>query len=119
MALVNKRPISVTILALLLIAMGAIGIAYHFGEFRTDPPSEYYSVLAIRLLAIVCGVFLLRGKGWARWLAMAWIAFHVVLSYYHSIQQVAFHAAIMVVIAVVLFRPAANRYFGDDAAERA
>ena len=36
-------------------------------------------------LAIVCGVFLLRGHNWARWLALAWIAFHVVLSAFHAI----------------------------------
>jgi hypothetical protein len=119
MALMNKRPISVTILALLLILMGAIGIAYHVREFRSTVPSEYVSVLVVRLLAIVCGVFLLRGKGWARWLAMAWIAFHVVLSSFHSMQQVAFHAAVMVVFGVVLFHPAASRYFGYGAAERA
>jgi hypothetical protein len=107
----NKRPISVTVLACLLIVMGAIGIAYHFTEFRSTPSGEYVSVLIARLLAIICGVFLLRSRNWARWLAMAWIAFHVGLSYFHSMQQMAFHAAVLAVFAVVLFRPAANRYF--------
>ncbi len=113
----NTRPISVTVLGYLLIAMGAIGIAYHFTEFRTTRPDEYVLVLIVRLLAIVCGVFLLRGTNWARWLAMAWIAFHVVLSYFQSMQQLAFHAAVLAVFAVVLFRPAANRYFRGDPAE--
>ena len=109
----NKRPVLVTILAWLLIAMGAIGIAYHSREFKSTPPSEYLLVLFVRLLAIVCGAFLLRGKGWARWLAMAWIAFHVVLSYFHSMEEVALHLVVLVVFAVVLFLPAANRYFGS------
>ena len=113
----NRRPIAVTILAYLLIVMGAIGIAYHFGEFKSTPPSEYLLVLFVRLLAIVCGVFLLRGKSWARWLAMAWIAFHVVVSYFHSMREVAMHAVILVVFAVVLFMPAANRYFGTRASD--
>jgi hypothetical protein len=113
----NKRPVLVTILACLLIAMGAIGIAYHLGEFRSTPPVEYLSVLFVRLLAIVCGIFLLRGKGWARWLAMAWIAFHVVLSYFHSMQEVAMHLVVLAVFAVVLFLPAANRYYAADAAD--
>jgi hypothetical protein len=107
----NKRPIPVTIIACVLIAMGAIGIAYHFSEYKSTPPAEYLGVLIVRLLAIVSGVFLLRGKNWARWLAMAWIAFHVVLSYFHSLQQVAFHAVVMAVIGLALFYPAANRYF--------
>jgi len=113
----NKRPILVTILAYLLIVMGVVGIAYHFGEFRSTPPSEYLSVLFVRLLAIVCGVFLLRGNGWARWLVMAWIAFHVVVSYFHSIQEAAMHAVILVAFAVVLFYPAASRYFGAGATD--
>ncbi len=107
----NKRPISVTVLACLLITMGAVGIAYHFTEFRSTPSGEYALVLFVRLLAIVCGVYLLLGRNWARWLAMAWIAFHVGLSYFHSMQQMAFHAVVLAVFAVVLFRPAANRYF--------
>jgi hypothetical protein len=113
----NKRPIAVTILACLLIVMGVVGIAYHFGEFRSTPPSEYLLVLFVRLLAIVCGVFLLRGKGWARWLAIAWIAVHVVVSYFHSMQEAAMHLVFLAVFAVVLFMPAANRYFANRATD--
>ncbi|HVP53775.1 MAG TPA: hypothetical protein VMU45_02185 [Candidatus Eisenbacteria bacterium] len=113
----NERPISVTILGYLLIAMGTIGIAYHFAEFKSSRLDEYIWVLLVRLTAIVCGVFLLRGSDWARWVAMAWIAFHVVISYFHSMQEVAFHAVVLVAFAVVLFRAAANRYFRGHAPE--
>ncbi len=34
---------------------------------------------------------MLRGSNWARWLALAWIAFHVFLSFLHSWQQVLVH----------------------------
>lgn len=107
----NKRPISVTILGYLLIAVGAIGIAYHFGEFNASRPGEYVWVLIVRLIAIVCGVFVLRGKDWARWLSIAWIAFHVILSFFHSIGQVAVHALFLAVFAVLLFRATANQFF--------
>jgi uncharacterized membrane protein HdeD (DUF308 family) len=113
----NKRPIPVTIVAWLLIVMGVVGIAYHFTEFRSTPPSEYLLVLFVRLLAIVCGVFLLRGTSWARLLAMAWIAFHVVVSYFHSMQEAAMHAGFLVLFALALFYPAANRYFGTRATD--
>ena len=43
---------------------------------------------------------------------MAWIAFHVVVSYFHSMQEAAMHLVFLVVFAAVLFMPAANRYFG-------
>ena len=33
------------------------------------------------LIAIVCGVFLLQGRNWARWLALAWIASHAAFMY--------------------------------------
>jgi hypothetical protein len=112
----NKRPISVTVLGYLLIAVGTIGFVYHLTELKTSHPSEYLWILALRLLAIVCGVYLLRGKDWARWLSMAWIAFHVVLSFFHSMQQVAVHTLVLVVFAVVLFRSAANRFFRADVA---
>jgi hypothetical protein len=112
----SKRPISVTLLAALLIVACEMGIVYHFTDFRSALPGEYFGVLAIRLLAIVCGLFLLRGKDWARWLAMGWIAFHVGLSYFHSMQQMAMHAVVLVVFAVVLFRPTANRYFSGSEA---
>jgi hypothetical protein len=107
----NKRPIPVTVLSYLLIAVGAIGFVYHFTELKSSHPSEYIWVLVLRLLAIVCGMYMLRGKDWARWLSMAWIAFHVILSFFHSMWQVAVHALVLIVLAVVLFRPAANQFF--------
>jgi hypothetical protein len=75
----NQRPLSVTIVAALLILAGMIGFAYHLTEFvsRSRLQSDDLWVLAVRLLAIAYGVFLLRGRNWARWLAIAWIAYHV------------------------------------------
>jgi hypothetical protein len=107
----NKRPVYVTVLGYVLIAAGAIGIAYHFTEFKTTPPSEYLLVLGVRLIAIVGGVFLLRGKDWARWLAIAWIAFHLVISIFHTKEGILVHAVVLVVFCILLFLPAANRYF--------
>jgi hypothetical protein len=107
----NKRPIYVTVLGYVLIAAGAIGIAYHFTEFRTTNPREYLLVLVVRITAIVCGVFMLRGKDWARWLAIAWIAFHLVISIFDTKKGTLVHAVVLVVFCVLLFLPAANRYF--------
>jgi hypothetical protein len=111
--LMNKRPLSITLLSYLLIAVGAAGFVFHFSESykRHSFASDDVLVLAVSLLAIVCGVFLLRGKDWARWLSMAWIAFHVVLSFFHSMREVAVHALFLLVFAVLLFRPAASQFF--------
>jgi uncharacterized membrane protein HdeD (DUF308 family) len=107
----KKRPVSVTVISCLFIASGVVGLAYHAGEFTTRPPLEYALMCFVRLLAILCGVFMLRGPNWARWLLLAWIAYHVVLSAFHSMSQLVTHALLFVVITFFLFRPQASRYF--------
>lgn len=107
----NKRPIYVTVLGYVLVAAGVVGIAYHFAEFKSTPPSEYLLVLVVRLIAIVAGVFMLRGRDWARWLAIAWIGFHLGISIFHTKEGIAVHAVVLVAFSVLLFLPAANQYF--------
>jgi hypothetical protein len=105
-----RRPISVTILAGVYLAVGVLGFAFHFRELLAG----HHDAVGIELtefLAILCGVFLLRGHNWARWLALAWIAFHVVLSAFHAIPELVIHAVFCAVIAWLLFRPEATRYF--------
>ena len=50
-------------------------------------------------------------EGWARWLAIAWIAFHLVISIFHTKQGILVHAVVLIAFCVLLFLPAANRYF--------
>jgi hypothetical protein len=109
-ALIGKRPTSVTILAGLYIAVGAIGFVYHFRESLASPRGGMWVELT-ELLAFISGVFILRRQNWARWLAVAWIAFHVILSAFDSLLQSAIHAVFLVVIAWVLFRSQARWYF--------
>lgn len=106
----NKRPISVTILAYVYLTVGAIGFAYHFRELLSLQQDIIWAELT-EFLAIVCGAFMLRGHNWARWLALAWIVFHVVLSAFHSPREFAIHGLFCAVIAWILFRPQAARYF--------
>ncbi len=117
----NKRPLSVTILAWVYIAMGTVGFVYHFREFLARNALGYDAVLieVVRLLAILCGVFMLRGQNWARWVAVAWIAFHVVVSAFHSVSEFAIHLLFCAVIAWLLFRPEAGRYFRGPRIEAA
>src|SRR5271170_7662347 len=103
----NNRPLSVTILGCVYIGVGAIGFVYHLTEFLARGTSRYEDVWVelVRFLAIVSGVFMLRGQNWARWLALAWIAFHVVLSAFHSVSEFAVHCLFFAVIAWFLLRP--------------
>jgi hypothetical protein len=110
---VTKRPLSVIIIACVYVATGVIGVVYHLTEFKTQHPFQYDIVLIefVSLAAIVAGVFMLRGHNWARWLAIAWIAFHFVLSAFHSVRELAMHSLLLAIFAFFLFRPAADRYF--------
>ena len=105
-----KRPMSITILACVYLAVGVIGFAFHFRGLLAGQPDAVAAELT-ELVAVVCGIFLLRGHNWARWLALAWIAFHVVLSAFRAIPEFVIHAVFCVAIAWILFRSEAARYF--------
>lgn len=109
----NRRPLSVTILAWVYIGMGTVGFVYHLTELQATNAFQYDGmwVELIRIVAIICGAFMLRSHNWARWLALAWISFHVVLSAFHSFHEFAIHCLFCAVIAWYLFRPEAGRYF--------
>lgn len=111
----KRSPLSITILGCVYIAVGAIGFISHFTEFLGRSAFQYDAVWIelTESLAIICGIFLLRGQNWARWLALVWIAFHVVLSAFHALPEFAIHCVFCAVIAWFLFRPAAGRYFGN------
>lgn len=105
----KKRPLAVTILGCLFIVVGLVGLVYHW----TERPLESHIVLVslVRALAVIGGVFLLLGRGWARWLLLAWLAFHVVVSALHSFSQTAVHVLFLAVVAYFLLRPPASTYF--------
>ncbi len=109
----RRRPISITVLGALLIVAGSVGLVYHATEFKTfhPPPWDLLLISVVRLLAIVAGVYMLLGRNWARWLALAWIAFHVVVGALNGAVQFAMHAVLLLVFAFLLFRPAAKAFF--------
>jgi hypothetical protein len=116
-SLATRRPVPVTVIGCVFIVAGVVGLAYHAGDVRTLRPAEYALVCFVRLLAIVGGVFLLRGQNWARWLVLAWMAFHVALSVMHTPAELIMHAILLAVIAFFLFRPKASAYFRPARAE--
>ncbi len=95
--------------------MGAAGFTYHLTEWNAQQPLHYGFVWVelLRLVAILCGAFMLRGHNWARWLTIAWIGYHVILSAFHTPSELALHALLCATIAYLLFRSTASRYFRD------
>jgi hypothetical protein len=110
----KTRPIPVTLISILFIIAGLAGIIYHASEISeifSDP--ESLGIFVVRVLAIVGGVFTLRGANWARWLLLAWIAFHVVLSFFHTTEELVMHVVIMAITMLALLYPKARAYFNE------
>ena len=100
----TKRPLAPILIGVLLILMGAGGLVQHLGQLRTQLYDAMW-VCLLSLAAVIAGAGLLRGYNWARWLALAWIAFHVAISFFHSWLQVGFHIVVCALFAYFLFRP--------------
>jgi formate hydrogenlyase subunit 3/multisubunit Na+/H+ antiporter MnhD subunit len=109
----RKRPHSITIIGWLFLVVGVVGLAYHATEFNAQHPFDYELVWVcfVRLLAILCGVFILRGSNRARWLLVVWLGYHVALSVLHTPFELAVHGLLFAVILFFLFRAPASAYF--------
>jgi hypothetical protein len=110
-----KRPLPVTVFGCLFILAGTVGLIYHLGERPLE--RDYLLISAIRVAAVVGGVFLLLGHNWARWLLLAWLAFHVVVSVFHSTQEIVMHLILLLLFAYFLLRPPSSSYFHSAPSE--
>ena len=107
----TKRPLLVTIISCLYILAGTVGVVYHAGELLDPKDNDLYWVLVLRLSVIVGGIFTLRGANWARWLLLAWIAYHVGLSTFHSLSETLAHTLLFILTLYSLFNSRAKVYF--------
>ena len=104
-----RRPIAILLLSCLYIAVGTTGFVVNFPKLIALQQESIWIELT-ELLALLAGAFMFRGRNWARWLALVWMAFHVAISF-PVVRQVITHSIIFALIAWVLFRPDARRYF--------
>ena len=110
----RARPWSVIVVAVIFLALGVLDIARGLAPLFASAPrwrmaTDDVEVLAIGVAAIVGGVYLLKGRNWARWLLAVWMAFHVAISIGQPRQLIA-HVLIFGCIAFVLFRPDASAF---------
>src|SRR5262245_58596503 len=117
----SKRPLSITVVSWIFIAAGVVGLTYHATQFKALPPFDYelLGICFVRLLAIVCGAFMLRGRNWARWVAVVWLGYHVILRVGHTLFALLTHSLLLAAIAYILFRPQASAYFRSAPSKRA
>jgi hypothetical protein len=109
----KNRPVAVIIVSILFILTGCLGIATHIKDFSqpNSDLSELTWVLIVRLLAIMCGLLLLFRINWARWLAIAWLVYHVSISALNSTSEMMAHIVFLIVVSVLLFLPTSSAYF--------
>lgn len=118
----TKRPLPLTIIGWLFIAVGAISFVSGWLprdnggirralELRASHPLDTALADGVRILAAVAGVFILRGINWARWLLVAWLLFHVAISLRHSPSELIIHSLLCVVVLYFLSRADAAEYF--------
>jgi|SRR5580658_246327 uncharacterized membrane protein HdeD (DUF308 family) len=106
-----KRPFAVAFLGWLFIAVGIAALLYHLTKGQLD--AWMILIALLEIVAIVAGIFLLKGRNWARWLLLAWIAFHVISSGLNSLRASVPHLLLLIAVAYFLFTPPDSRYFGS------
>ena len=107
----DKRiPWPVIVIACLYLLVGVVGFAVHFPELLARHP-DAVAIEATEFIAVVGGICLLLRQNWARWLALGWIIFHVGISLFHPLPELAIHLAFCVLIAWALFRPGTALWF--------
>jgi len=110
-----KCPFSVRFLGYLFILVGIAALVFHLVRGSLD----YWILLIafVEIVAIVAGVFLLKGRNWARWLLLLWIAFHVIATALNSLSASAPHLLLLIAVGYFLFTPPDSAYFGSARAE--
>lgn len=121
----QERPLSVTIVGWVLIVfaiLGVIAVAMSIGDARMEadmaasgvPPTSMYIVnLLGTAITLACGIGVLKGMNWARWLYVAWgtLSALAALAITPSPTLALISLAIVALIAFFLFRKPADAWF--------
>ena len=118
----TKRPRSVTVISWIFIAFGGItlltgllpklpGAEANIAAFRSQHPFQYVLTWLGPIFALVCGIFMLRGCNWARWLLVVWFGQNVVGNVFHSPLRFLLPGLLFAVAVYFLFRPQSTKYF--------
>lgn len=104
-----KRPFSTAFLGWLFIVVGLAALCYHLTKDRLD--FWMIPIALLEITAIVAGIFLLKGRNWARWLVLVWLAFHVVARALDLLSSSVPHLLLLIAVGYFLFTPPDSRYF--------
>src|SRR6476620_11511846 len=109
----KRRPLPVIIVSILFILAGCVGFAYHVKELfeLNNNLNETIWILFLRILAVVSGLLLLFRINWARWLTIAWLVYHIIISAFNSTSEMIAHIVFLILVSVLLFLPVSSAYF--------
>ena len=110
-----QRPFQVTLTGWLFIVVGIVSTGYHLSKGSLDRSTV--PIVLLGTIAVVAGVFLLRGARWSRWVIVAWLAFHVVVSALNSVWDAMPHIVLLLAIGYFLLGPPTAKYFQGTQAE--
>ena len=125
----SKRPRSVTVISWIFIAFGGIALltsllppvdaaaGQRIAESRPQHLFEHAFICVARILAVLCGVSMLCGFNWARWLLVVWMGYHIIVGVLHSPFSSVVHTLLFAAVVYFLFRPEAAAYFRGRRAE--
>jgi hypothetical protein len=99
----------------LFIVVGLAALAYHLLQRPVDRWAAL--IIFVEIIAVVGGVFLLKGRNWARWLMIGWVGFHVGLSAFKPLADCIAHAVLFVAVAYFLLTPPDSKYFQASLSE--
>jgi hypothetical protein len=131
-----ERPVYVTIIGWVLIVIGVLSLLSTPAVLYLDSAHAWLDVnllplpvqialnLASALVSLVAGYYILNGRNWARLLFVGWSVAETALSLFTSPESASssiflLWVGILVLIVVLLFTPAANRFFGSGPATEA
>jgi len=121
----EKRPISITIIAWFLIVSSGFSLIISLANFNNPMVKELmaksllplpiqYAMMYIGLLVVLgSGIGMLKKQNWARLLYVIWIAAGFLINLFTSPIKTALIPGLLFFIIIVffVFRPAANQYF--------
>jgi hypothetical protein len=130
-----ERPVYVTVIGWLLVILGVLSllstplVLYLSGaeawlDASTLPrPVQIGLNLGSALISLVSGYYILAGRNWARLLFTVWSILETGLSLFlspttSSSSIFLLWVGLLVLIIVLLFSPASNRFFGSGETER-
>lgn len=122
----KKRPSEITIIAWLFIISGA-GSCLRVVKSMNDPvvlellskspipiPLQFAVSYVNSMIFVVCGIFMLRGTNWARFLYIIWGAVGVLYNLITSPSKFSIvYVVIYGILAYLLLHPIANEFFGQ------